>query len=318
MAAILERPLEILTKLRYNEHQENCRMITPAEEAYVLTRAYVPEHIVSLMTLISKGDPFLIEDHLGFVKDNWLILVGYPLGGNFSQERCERILKQAVDTFRPEYLWFIGPDIPPSLLDSCKERQTDQYYTFDIEKTILRSSLQRAADKASEKLIIEKGRSISKEHQALISELLNREKLPDRVRELYRAMPEYVGRSSSAWTIDARDLTGKLCAFSVIELGAKNFSAYILGSHSKKRYVPHASDLLFLEMINLTREHGKNTINLGLGVNEGIRRFKEKWGGTPFLTYEFCESFYGTTRRVSLIESLMGKFSYTKNFMRSQ
>jgi hypothetical protein len=175
-------------------------MITREEEAYVLTKAYVPEHIVSLMTLISKGDPFLIEDHLGFVKDNWLILVGYPLEGNFSQERCERILKQAVDTFRPEVLWFIGPEPPSSLLNSCNERQTDQYYTFDIEKTLLTPSLQRAADKASEKLIIERGRSLSKEHQALISELRGRETLPDRVRELYRAMPGYVGRSASAWT----------------------------------------------------------------------------------------------------------------------
>ncbi len=89
--------------------------------------------------------------------------------------------------------------------------------------------------------------------------------------------------------LNARDKTGKLCAFSVVDLGAKNFSAYILGAHSKKHYVPHASDLLFLEMINLTREAGKSSINLGLGVNEGIRRFKEKWGGKPFLRYEFCE-----------------------------
>ena len=289
-------------------------MITPQEEAYVLTRAYVPEHIVSLMALISKGDPFLIEDHLGFVKDNWLILVGYPLEKNYSPERCERILKQAVDTFRPEYLWFIGPDIPPSLLDSCKERQTDQYYKFDLAQTKQKPSLQRAADKASEELIVERGHSISKEHEALISELLKRVKLPPRVRELYLAMPDYVGRSSSAWTLNARDKAGNLCAFSVVELGAKNFSTYVLGSHSKKHYVPHASDLLFLEMINLTREHGKSTINLGLGVNEGIRRFKEKWGGTPFLTYEFCESFYGTTRRVSLIESLISKFNTLRTF----
>ncbi|MCG2740751.1 MAG: hypothetical protein L6300_11025 [Syntrophaceae bacterium] len=284
-------------------------MITSEEEAYVLTRAYVPEHIVSLMTLISKSDPFLIEDHLGFVKDKWLILVGYPLEAIFSGERCERILKQAVDTFRPECLWFIGPEIPSSLMDSCRERQTDQYYALDIEQAPIKPSLLRAANKASEKLIIERGRSISKEHQALISELMERETLPDRVRELYRAMPEYLGRSSSAWTIDARDLTGKLCAFSVIELGAKNFSAYILGSHSKRYYAPHASDLLFLEMINLTREHGKNTINLGLGVNEGIRRFKEKWGGKPFLKYELCERHYGAARKVSLIDALMGKLN---------
>jgi hypothetical protein len=54
-------------------------VLTPEEEAYILEKAYVPEHIVSLMALISKGDPFLVEDHLGLVKDNWLILVGYPL-----------------------------------------------------------------------------------------------------------------------------------------------------------------------------------------------------------------------------------------------
>lgn len=282
-------------------------MISPVEEAYALARAYVPEHIVSLMALISKGDPFLIEDHLGLVKDNWLILVGYPLEKNYSPERCERILKQAVETFRPEYLWFIGPDIPPSLLDSCKERQTDQYYKFDLAQTKLKPSLQRVADKASEELIVERGRSISREHEALISELLKRVDLPARVRELYLAMPDYVGRSSSAWTLNARDKDGKLCAFYVVDLGALNFSTYLLGSYSKRHYVPHASDLLFLEMINLTREHGKNTINLGLGVNEGIRRFKEKWGGKPFLRYEFCECRYGGARKVLLIDALMGK-----------
>jgi hypothetical protein len=106
-------------------------MITPAEEAYILTKAYIPEHIVSLMTLISKGEPFFREDYLGFVKDNWLILVGYPLEGNFSREGCERILNRAVETFRPEVLWFIGPEIPSALIHCCGERQTDQYYTLD-------------------------------------------------------------------------------------------------------------------------------------------------------------------------------------------
>jgi hypothetical protein len=282
-------------------------MLTPEEEAHVLSKAYVPEHIVNLMVPISKGEPILKEDHLGFVKDNWLIFVGYPLDGSFSLERCERILKQAVETFRPEYLWFIGPEIPASLLDACKERETDQYYRLDLDQTKLKPSLQRMAEKAFKEITVERSHSISKEHEALIDELLKREKLPPRVRELYRAMPDYVTHSSSACVLNARNKKGKLCAFFIVELGAKNFSTYVLGSHSKKHYVPHASDLLFLEMIKLTREHGKSLINLGLGVNEGIRRFKEKWGGIPFLNYEFCERYYGYTRTVSMIKSLEGK-----------
>jgi len=282
-------------------------MLTPDEEAYIFSKANVPEHVLNLMVFISKGEPFLKEDHLVFVKDNWLILVGYPLEENFSQERCERILKQTVETFRPEYLWFIGPEIPPSLEGSCKERQTDQYYKLALDQTKPKPSLQRVAEKASEELIVERGHSISKEHEGLISELLKREKLPPRLRELYRAMPDYVAHSSTAYVLNARGRNGKLCAFFVVELGAKNFSTYVLGSHSKKHYVSHASDLLFLEMIKLTHESGKDTINLGLGVNEGIRRFKEKWGGIPFLNYEFCERYYGYTRTVSLIKSLEGK-----------
>jgi hypothetical protein len=54
-------------------------MITSEEEVYFLERAYIPEHILNLMVPISKGEPFLIEDHLVPAKDNWLILVGYPL-----------------------------------------------------------------------------------------------------------------------------------------------------------------------------------------------------------------------------------------------
>ncbi len=282
-------------------------MITAEDEEYILTKAYVPEHIINLMVPISKGEPFFAEDHLTFAKDNWLIFVGYPLAGDFSQERCEKTLKQAVEKHRPEYLWFIGPEVPASLSHSCKDRQTDQYYRLDLDQTKLKSSLQRMTDKVSKELIVERGHSISKEHEALIAELLKREKLPPRLRELYRAMPYYVAHSASACVLNARDKNGKLAAFFVIELGAKNFSTYVLGSHSKKHYAPHASDLLFLEMINLTKEHGKNSVNLGLGVNEGIRRFKKKWGGVPFLKYEFCESFYGTTRTVPTIKSLADK-----------
>lgn len=282
-------------------------MLTPEEEAYIFSKAYVPEHILNLMVPISNGEPFLKEDYLGFARDNWVILVGYPLSGHSSQEKMEWVLKEIVQIFRPEYLWFIGPEIPSSLQGSCRERQTDHYYQFDLDQTKLKPSLEKVAMKASKELMVERGRIISKDHEAIISELLKREKLPSRIRELYRSIPSYVSHSPTAYVLNAFDKNKRLCAFFVVELGSKDFSTYVLGSHSKRYYVPHASDLLFLEMIRLTREQGKSTINLGLGVNEGIRRFKEKWGGIPFLHYEFCELYYGTTRTISLIKSIESK-----------
>ena len=287
--------------------EESDKVITPEEEAYILEKAYVPEHIVSLMALISKGEPFLVEDHFGLVKDNWLILVGYPLDQRFSIERSEKMIEQLYKEFRPEILLFIGPEIPASLLKIYQERETDQYYRLDLGKVKVKASLKREVDKASRELTIERGLSISKEHEALVSELSKREKLQPRVRELYRAMPDYIGHSSTAFVLNARDRKGRLCAFYVVDLAAKGFTTYVLGTYSKKNYVPHASDLLFSEMIKLTREHGKDIINLGLGVNKGIRRFKEKWGGVPFLNYEFCEHRPGSTIISSMIGILEGK-----------
>jgi hypothetical protein len=282
-------------------------MIRPIDEEYILARAYVPEHIVSLMALLSKGEPFLIEDHLVFAKDNWLILVGYPLDGLFSQDQCEKVIKQVLERFRPESLRFIGPEIPPFLMDSCVERQTDRYYRFDIEETRVKNSLRRVAEKASQQLDLERTHALSKAHEILISELLERERLRPRVKELYHAMPDYVSHSSTACVLNAWDKEGRLSAFTILELGAKKFTTYLIGTHSKKNYVPHASDLLFLEMIKLTREQGKNEIHLGLGVNEGIRRFKEKWGGVPFLNYEECEYCPEGTKTISMIRALEGK-----------
>jgi len=283
------------------------KMVTREEEEYILTQAYVPEHVVSLMGSISKGEPFLVENYLLFTKDNWLIFIGYSLDRHFDQERCEAILKRMVGSFHPEYLWFIGPEIPPSLLGSCTERQKDEYYVLEIQDKRPKPSLQHIAEKVSETLRVDQSQFFSKEHQALVTEFLKREKLSPQLKELYLAMPQYVSQSKDAWLLNARDKKGRLSAFYVIDQSAEEFMTYVIGCHSKKNYIPHASDLLFFEMIRHTRNSGKKKIHLGLGVNEGIRRFKKKWGGVPYLNYECCEYYYGVMRTTSLIKELEGK-----------
>ena len=282
-------------------------MITVEEETYILSQAYVPEHIVSLMVLLSKGEPFLIEDYLCYVKDNWLIFIGYPLAQNTSLEKIENILKGTIARFQPEYVWYIGQSVPPSLSRSCTERESDQYYKLDLQSLVIKKDLMRMVQKVKKELTLERSRTMNKEHEGLIKECVKREKPNPWIKAHFLSMPDYIKGSQSAVVLNARNRNGQLLGFYVVELGAKTFATYVVGSHSKKYYVPHASDLLFFEMINLTAEHGKKMIHLGLGVNEGIRRFKEKWGGMPYLNYEFCERFYGYTRTVSLIKSLEGK-----------
>lgn len=265
-----------------------CATLTAAQEADVLARAYVPEHITPLMASVSGAQPFLVDDHLCFVQEDRLIFVGYPLDGRFAAERCARALAEARAMWRPAVLWFIGPEAPADLAAGCRARQSDVYYRLDLPATI-RSALRREVRVAATALTVEVGRAFTAEHIALADELLGRTQPAAMVAALYRAMPAYVARSPTVVVLSARAAGGRLAAFAVVEQAASSFDAYVLGAYSQRNYVPHASDLLCATMIERAQTAGKQWLDLGLGVNAGIRRFKEKWGGRPYLAYEFCE-----------------------------
>lgn len=264
-------------------------MLTSNEENYVLNKAYIPEHIPDLMVPISKGEPFLVEGYIYFLKENWIIFIGYPLNHDFKTEDLEKALNITIKKHRPKYLWLIAPEIPGPLIRSCRERESDNYYKLELSGFEVKKDMLRAIRKASKDLKVERGRSISKEHKGLISEFIEKERPRALIRELFLSMEEYVKISKNAVVLSAFDRNGGLTAFYVVEMGAFSFATYVVGCYSRENYIPHASDLLFSEMVNLAKEKGKGYIHLGLGVNEGIRRFKEKWGGIPFLKYEFCE-----------------------------
>lgn len=252
------------------------------KEAWVLGRAYVPEHIVSLMSFISKGEPFLVSDYVCYHAEDWLIFVGYPLEG---EHGVEEALDSALERFSPERVFLIASETPSSI--ACQEKNSDEYYKLELGAFRLKKGLRYRIKKAEKELEVEQG-VITREHEELVSEFLTKQKPDAYLRSLFRAMPEYAKSSDTCVVLNARDKRGGLSAFSLVDLAAKNFASYLISTYSRKHYVPGASDLLFHEMVRLATENRKKYINLGLGVNPGIRRFKEKWGGIPFLKYESC------------------------------
>jgi hypothetical protein len=285
-------------------------MMTAAEELFVLKEAYIPEHIPSLMVGISKGDPFFLDPFLCFLKNHWLIFVGYPLGKPFAPASFTVGLQEAVQKFQPHSVWFIAPEIPALFIQSGARQERDEYYRLDLAGTDPPKGLQRQIRQAARALDVERSRHWTPHHQELTAEFLSREQLSPQVRELFLRMPAYLSHSPTAILLSARDRQKRdLSAFYVVELGAQNFSTYVVGCFSKIHYIAHASDLLFSEMIHLSREHHKAHIHLGLGVNEGIRRFKIKWGGTPTLPYAFCEYTPDGGGKLPWIQSLLSKLS---------
>jgi hypothetical protein len=264
-------------------------MITTLQKDAILRGAYVPEHSVGLMIRVSGAEPFLIEDHFCCVGEDRVIVVGYPLERGFRVDELERVFGQIIRMFRPSYVSLIAPELPHSICLSCRERESDRYYTLDLRHGTAGVRPKRAVMKAMEHVTLETAKSLSRAHRDLAEEFLYRVNPPARVRELLFKMWDYIDGSDDSVVLNAWSHTKQLAAFYVVDLAPKDFSTYVIGCHSKRTYIKHVSDVLFWEMIRVSLEHGKEYVHLGLGVNEGIRRFKKKWGAIPGLPYEMCE-----------------------------
>ncbi|HYL82368.1 MAG TPA: hypothetical protein VEU07_16240 [Candidatus Acidoferrum sp.] len=250
------------------------------------------------MTSVSRGEPFLTDGFLRFARDDWAILVGYPLSRKFVLEDLSRIIAATLERHRPEYLWLIAPEVPPAFAPVCRERESDQYFTLGVQGFAPRPALKRIVARAGREAVVERGPRIENDHQQAISEFLERDRPGPRIEKLFLSMADYTAASADVVVLTARRKGGEVAAFYVVDLEADQFATYVVGCHSKKHYVPGASDLLFAEMLAVAREQRKGYIHLGLGVNAGIRRFKEKWGGAPSLRYEFCEHRQGQLGRL--------------------
>jgi hypothetical protein len=269
--------------------QKNQAMLTSEEEAHILDQAYVPEHCIRLMTHVSGGEPFLIDDFFICRKENGIILIGYPLEDNFTPDQLEAVFAKVKKRFRPESVSLVAPQMPPSLAATCQETESDAYFTLQAQKPVIRSPVKRNLRKARQNLRVEFSSGMQDVHRELMHEFVGRTLLPERVKRLLFKMPEFTAGSDMALVLNAWDKANKLAAFYVVDLEAKQFSNYIMGCHSKKNYVRGASDLLLFELVNLSLEYDKPYIHLGLGVNAGIRRFKAKWGAVPTRRYEMGE-----------------------------
>lgn len=276
-------------------------MLSAQEEAYILDRAYVPEHCIRLMTHVSGGEPFLIDDFFIIRKQSWIILIGYPLEDNFSADKLQAVLSRVKKKFHPEFVSLVAPELPASLAAVCREHQSDAYFTLVTQKPVIRSPIKRNLRKARQNLRVESSSGMQGSHQELMQEFIARAGLPERVQRLWLRLPEFVACTEMAKVLNAWDKADNLAAFYVIDLEARQFSNYIMGCHSKKNYVLGASDLLLFELINLSLEYEKPFIHLGLGVSAGVRRFKTKWGGVPRRKYEMCEM---VLRKPSLSETI--------------
>lgn len=254
----------------------------------ILARAVVPEHSAPFMQAVSGGRVLTVDNFVFYAAEDWLMAIAYPLrdGGEYSHQRFEAALSGALRETGATACFAVGPDLPPRLADNVLER--DEFYTLPADAPVpprLRSPVR----KARERLRIDETREFGPQHRRLWAEFMGRAVLRANVRELFARTPQMLAaegadvRLLNAWDGD------RLVACLVLDYSTPAFVSYIVGARSRSHPVPHAGDALFAVMLEKARAACCDFVQLGLGVNEGITRFKRKWGGAPQLSYVMAQ-----------------------------
>lgn len=273
--------------------------------ARALSLASIPEHSPAFMQAMSGGEAFFIDDFLFLAgRDNpaapradWLMAVGYRLGlapGDDLEANARGFsaaLDKALEASGAEHCFAMAPLLSSAMRQSALALEEDVFYVLPSDAPTprrLRNVL------AASPLRVVAGRDFTPGHRRLWAEFMGRTALKPNVRELYarteavlKAAKERPGADLRLF--DALDAEGNVTASLLLDFAPERFVSYIIGAHSRSHYAPHATDLLFKAMLEAARAEGKEEIQLGLGVNEGITRFKRKWGGVTALPYAMGE-----------------------------
>jgi hypothetical protein len=255
-------------------------MLSRNDYSFVYKHAYLPEHLPEYVGAVSGAKPYLIDNYLCYNRKNHLIFIGYPLGiqtGDTSlvfQNACEKFNPSTIAIIAPE-LWYENKPID--------WQPDDHYYKLDLPLEKPGPKVSYMIRRARRELEIKEVK-LQKQHKKLIKDFIEQHNFSKEQKNVFKKIPRYLNISSTAKIIEAKR-GNELAAFSIIDIGSADFAFYLFNFRSQDIKIPGASDLLFWEILLLAQSDGKKAINLGLGVNDGIRRFKEKWGGNPFLPY---------------------------------
>ncbi|CAB1084382.1 hypothetical protein D1AOALGA4SA_11907 [Olavius algarvensis Delta 1 endosymbiont] len=255
-------------------------MLSDQERQWVYRHAYLPEHLPDYVAAVSGAEPFLHLNYLYFWGKKHLIFNGYPLVPD--SDPPAPIYNYVCEHHQPLTAAVIAPRIwLPK--EQWEHQEDDRYYRLDLPLAAMDAPVAYMLRRARRELNVMHGR-FGKEHKKIIKAFLARHRFSRRQKYIFKHIVQYLKDSDSAVLLEARK-EKDLASFSIVDMGSLNNAFYLFSFRSGKLNVPGASDLLFQTMVDQAQAQGKRAINLGLGVNAGIRRFKEKWGGVPFLDY---------------------------------
>ncbi|MEW6672498.1 MAG: translation initiation factor IF-2 [Thermodesulfobacteriota bacterium] len=257
-------------------------MIGPDRMDRIGAAAVVPEQVIPYVQAVAGSRPRLFGACVGYESEGHTVLIGYPL----HDPRDNSAMAQAVDVVLKDpglrKITVIGPCRPPQAPAKVRSVQ-DDYYVLALPSPPPAPKLRSLLRRADRELTLEHGRCFKNDHRILVDRYLSERTLAAGTRRIFRQIPGYLQASPDSLIVSARTASGRLAAFAVGEFASLHTAFFMFCFRDPSLAPPGSADRVLAGLLEAAAERGQTRMNLGLGISDGIRFFKRKWGARLFL-----------------------------------
>jgi hypothetical protein len=260
------------------------QMIGPDRLARVTAEAVVPEQVVAYVSAVTGSRPRMVGPCIGYDSGGELVLVGYPLHDPLDDSAMTEAVTLALEIPGLRRITVIGP-VRPKPAPAGSRVEEDYYYAIPVPPPRPAQKLRNMLRRASRELTLEQGRRCGEDHMGLVQLYLDARPLAPGTRRIFGQLQSYLAASPGSLVLSARLADGRLAAFVVGEFSSLHTAFFMFSFRDLRWAPPGSTDLLLSGLLDEAAHRGHRRMNLGLGINEGIRFFKGKWGPVSFLPY---------------------------------
>lgn len=271
--------------------------------------AVTPDQLIPYAQSVCGLESRLINDCVLYLGGASGVLVAYPLHDPLDFESAEKAVELAASLPELNNLAVLGAKrprcAPPEA--SCRE---DAYLQIELPAREPRGKLANMLRRASRDVAIETASGQGawrQEHQKLAENFCGRQALDSGSIFLFEHLEPYFGAAPEALLFSARTSDNALAGLAIGDFTSLG-TAFYMFAFRRQDAPPGTADLLLAAIIAEAQRRGHERVNLGLGINTGVKFFKKKWGATEFLP--FVETSWrpaGQTRKKSWLGRLFGK-----------
>ncbi len=263
-------------------------------------QARTPDQLLPYVHAVSTVTSYILGDYTVHMNGSHAILVGYSFSGVDKPSLLDEAVAHLLSLEIVEHITVLAPTRSRFTPEHATVTK-DAYYILNLPLSLSQqknvASMCHRAQKHISIQITEGGKQEQHtekkqlwtgEHQELLLQYIRRPQINAAMGSIFQCLERYCRQPQHVCLFSAYDNTsGALQGFTVGDFNSWHMAFYMFALRLPTA-VPGVAETLLYSLLQEAQNRGYSQCNLGLGINAGIRFFKEKWGAKPHLPLVQC------------------------------